>query len=263
MTARAEGYWDQYGAPSIVDWCEPNYAVSPYVAEWWNTLSSVPMGFVGFLGMWLCWSNRHWLEPRFFLNFVAFAVVGWGSTAFHGTLLRIPQAADELPMVYSALVSIYILVLRRDFEDANPAKRQRQWGIGLSLFALGFTIAYWTTASWYFIIFLLIYGSLITYLTLRTLYLSYTAQNRAQMVRLCWAAFGMLSRRLLPHVDPRARSSFPANTPSSCFSPTPGSTAPQRSAPICGLVWAIADRLSQKGETPQFRWKPAPFIARK
>lgn len=262
MTARAEGYWDQYGAPSIVDWCEPNYAVSPYVAEWWNTLSSVPMGFVGFLGMWLCWSNRHWLEPRFLVNFVAFGVVGWGSTAFHGTLLRIPQAADELPMVYSALVSIYILMLRRDFEDANPAKRQRQWGIGLSLFALGFTIAYWTTASWYFIIFLLIYGSLITYLTLRTLYLSYTAQNRAQMLRLCWAAFGCyLGGFFLMWIPEHVL--FPCEHPFQLIQPHSWFHGTSAVGAYMWIIWAIADRISQKGETPEFRWKPAPFIARK
>ena len=46
------GFWIEHGAPSIVDWCEPNYVVSLYVAEWWNTLSSVPM--VGrTVGMWL------------------------------------------------------------------------------------------------------------------------------------------------------------------------------------------------------------------
>ena len=28
---------------SEIDWCETNYAVTPHVAEFWNTLSSLPM----------------------------------------------------------------------------------------------------------------------------------------------------------------------------------------------------------------------------
>jgi dihydroceramidase len=262
MSIRAEGYWDQFGAPSIVDWCEPNYVVSPYVAEWWNTTSSVPMGFIGFIGMWLCWSNRDWIETRFLINFFAFALVGWGSTAFHGTLLRIPQALDELPMVYSALVSVYILVLRRDFDHPNPAQQQRKWGVGLTVFALSFTIAYWTTASWYFVIFLLLYGSLITYITLRTLYLSYTAPNRSQMVRLCWLAFGsylggFFLMWIPEHVIFACEHSFQLIQPHSWFHGTSAVGA------YVWILWAIVDRRSQKGDNPVFRWTPAPFIARK
>lgn len=41
-------YW---GDPdSNVDWCEPNYAVTTYVAEFWNTMSSVPLVMFGLLG---------------------------------------------------------------------------------------------------------------------------------------------------------------------------------------------------------------------
>jgi hypothetical protein len=45
-------YWARFGQISAVDWCEPNYLHSPYVAEWWNTLSSVPIALIGLLGLW-------------------------------------------------------------------------------------------------------------------------------------------------------------------------------------------------------------------
>ncbi len=41
MTAEAHrlGFWGPRTAS--VDWCEPNYVWSHYVAEWWNTITSV------------------------------------------------------------------------------------------------------------------------------------------------------------------------------------------------------------------------------
>ena len=35
------------------------------------------------------------------------------------------------------------------------------------------------------------YASFVTYVTLRSLYLSYTAPNKAQMVKLYWISFGL------------------------------------------------------------------------
>ena len=44
--------WFDSLAPSNVDWCEANYAISPYVAEFWNAMSSVPMTGVAFYGLY-------------------------------------------------------------------------------------------------------------------------------------------------------------------------------------------------------------------
>lgn len=99
------GFW---GPPtSSIDWCEANYAVSYYVAEWFNTLSSLPLVVVGLLGV-----HWHWrvLERRFLLVFASVALVGIGSTAFHGTLLFRLQMLDELPMLYTATLMVYLLL---------------------------------------------------------------------------------------------------------------------------------------------------------
>ena len=90
-----------WGEPtSTVDWCEANYLVTPYVAEFWNTLSSFAMVVVGVLG-----AASAWRAPGRSTRtaFVLLAVVGLGSIAFHGTLRFETQMLDELPMVYLVL----------------------------------------------------------------------------------------------------------------------------------------------------------------
>jgi dihydroceramidase len=39
------GYWGE--VTSTIDWCETNYEVTHYVAEFWNTLSSLFIAWVG------------------------------------------------------------------------------------------------------------------------------------------------------------------------------------------------------------------------
>jgi dihydroceramidase len=99
------GYWGS--VTSTIDWCEANYVRSSYVCEWFNTLSSLAMVLAGALGVWL---HRGVLERRFHAAFVAVTVVGLGSIAFHATLRRELQMMDELPMLYSALIMVFILI---------------------------------------------------------------------------------------------------------------------------------------------------------
>lgn len=112
----APGFW---GVPtSSVDWCEANYALSAYVCEFFNTCSSVVLIVVGLAGAYL---HRRVLERRFALVFLSVVVVGVGSVAFHGTLLFELQMLDELPMLYTAALLVYILL-----ED-RPKPRHGPW----------------------------------------------------------------------------------------------------------------------------------------
>jgi dihydroceramidase len=113
-------YWGPVTATR--DWCEHNYVGPvPYLAEFWvpphphphphppsppqNSISSLYLLLVGAVGM--ATAVRMRLEPRFVHSYFWLAVVGVGSFAFHGTLLRGLQLLDELPMIYGTLVFVY------------------------------------------------------------------------------------------------------------------------------------------------------------
>lgn len=166
------GFWTGMGAPSSVDWCEPNYVHSPYVAEWWNTLTSAPIVVLGLYGLWRVLAGRPQLETRFAMGFVAMTAVGVGSMAFHGTLLKISQALDELPMIYCGLALLYCLVCRTTTDVA----RLRRWGLGLGLYAGAFTLSYVTFEA-YFVFFIWSYASIVAMLAVGALRLAFGAQG--------------------------------------------------------------------------------------
>ncbi len=103
-SSSVEPYWGTIDAN--MDWCESNYAFTPYVAEFMNTISSIPIILYGVYGWWM--SRRFALnESRFSTSFFGLAMVGIGSTLFHATLRRYAQCLDELPMLWTAAVLLY------------------------------------------------------------------------------------------------------------------------------------------------------------
>ncbi|KAF9130591.1 Alkaline ceramidase 3 [Mortierella sp. 14UC] len=98
------GYWSP--STSSVDWCESNYAVSFYIAEFWNTISNAACFAAAAIAHHFFPGN----EPRFRYLFGTLFIVGLGSVLFHGTLRHKMQLLDELPMLYSATIILFILV---------------------------------------------------------------------------------------------------------------------------------------------------------
>lgn len=94
------GYW---GKPtSTIDWCEENYVVSPFVAEWANTVTN---GLFVLLAVFVTWSAVHnRLEKRFAMIGLGLGTVGVGSWLFHMTLKYEYQLLDELPMIYATCI---------------------------------------------------------------------------------------------------------------------------------------------------------------
>ncbi|CAG8520105.1 4546_t:CDS:2 [Ambispora gerdemannii] len=84
---------------SSVDWCESNYAISPYIAEFWNSISSIAMILIGEIGSRLNSCER----TPLYIAFRLISLVGVGSFLFHATLTYYMQALDEVPMVWCAL----------------------------------------------------------------------------------------------------------------------------------------------------------------
>ncbi|KAG0246032.1 ceramidase-domain-containing protein [Mortierella sp. GBAus27b] len=122
--ADREGYWGQ--PTSSVDWCEDNYVISYYVAEFFNAFSSFAMILLGEVACLSISRLQSSIEqsaasspsriPRLFrfkLAFRTITVVGIGSFLFHATLLHRMQMLDELPMLYAVLVLFFCLIESR------------------------------------------------------------------------------------------------------------------------------------------------------
>ena len=73
MSSSSQGYWGI--ATSDMDFCETNYEVSHYVAEFWNTLSSIPIVLVGLSGVMLCRAQSLGVEQT--LCYGLIAVIGF------------------------------------------------------------------------------------------------------------------------------------------------------------------------------------------
>ncbi|KAI8643799.1 alkaline phytoceramidase family protein [Parasitella parasitica] len=102
---QAAGYWGP--VTSSVDWCEENYTHTHYIAEFWNTVSSLAMVALGFLGVALHHKSLGW---RLSASYLLIVVVGIGSVLFHATLQFEHQMWDEVPMVWCACQLLWVLL---------------------------------------------------------------------------------------------------------------------------------------------------------
>jgi len=120
---------------STMDWCEENYVVLHYVAEFWNTITNII--FVGLALYGLYKIKPLNLEMRYHLSYLAFAGIGLGSWMFHMTLSYEFQLLDELPMVYLTLIMLYTI-----FESAPTKRYGHALPLGLSAWGAFVTIVY-------------------------------------------------------------------------------------------------------------------------
>ena len=114
--ARTDGYWATLGfEKASVDFCEPNFESSYYVAEPLNTLSSVPFILLGLFGLLSANFARGaprggWENAAFVWSYALTAAIGIGSMALHATLIAPGQTADELAMMFMNLLLVFIIL---------------------------------------------------------------------------------------------------------------------------------------------------------
>ncbi|KAK3808525.1 MAG: ceramidase [Benniella sp.] len=141
VTAASSSAYDQVGywSPNTasVDWCESNYEVSFYIAEFWNTISNFASLLLVILGRYLFPTN----DGRFKMLFWTCGIVSIGSTLFHGTLRHKMQLLDELPMLYSATTILYILV------EAKHGRQGTWFPVFLTIWLCLTTIIFSTTGG--------------------------------------------------------------------------------------------------------------------
>lgn len=92
---------------SSTEWCEKNYTHSPYIAEFYNTLSNVPCIFLALIGLTNALRQR--FEKRFSVLHISNMILAFGSMLFHATLQKAQQQSDETPMVWEMLLYLYVL----------------------------------------------------------------------------------------------------------------------------------------------------------
>ena len=155
----AHGYW---GMPTAdMDFCEPNYETSQYVAEFWNTVTSVPIILVGLMGIILC--RKQDLGREQVLAYFMISVIGLGSFLFHATLMRTGQILDEIPMLWATSSLLYTIYhhnhdrarRRQQGGTLRTSGRLKLVGTGLLVYALAATALYFTTG---FLGFIIAYG---------------------------------------------------------------------------------------------------------
>jgi len=98
-----------------VKWCEPNHELSVWVAEPFNTASSLALILLGLHGYTQLENNPlpsvlsavHW---RFHNMFKLLIYSGIGSVVHHGSMFWIGQVLDELPSLWGTMLLLFSLV---------------------------------------------------------------------------------------------------------------------------------------------------------
>jgi len=126
-----------WGIPTAsVDWCEKNYEVCMFIAEFWNTITSSLIGIFGLIGAYLTIRER--IERRFTVLYLIIILVGLGSVAFHGTLLLEYQLLDELPMLWGMMGWVFIIY--RMESPRSTTKEDRRLALILSVISIVWTV---------------------------------------------------------------------------------------------------------------------------
>ncbi|KAJ2783459.1 alkaline ceramidase ydc1 [Coemansia interrupta] len=120
---------------STLDWCEENYAVNHYVAEFWNCVTNVMFLALASSGLHSAFKYRQ--AKRVIAYYAAMSFVGVGSLLFHATLKYETQLLDELPMLYLAALTLYSII-----EIDKETKFGARVPIALAATMLGVTLVY-------------------------------------------------------------------------------------------------------------------------
>jgi dihydroceramidase len=164
-----------------VDFCESNYALSLFIAEPANTLSSFVIVIQGLVGMWH--SHRHevklqrttskWIGVMFSSMYLMLTLVGLGSVLLHASLISFSQAADEVPMMLLSIVMISVLL---EIDCKGPELRFSWVPLAATLSAVAVVAIYFIFQQSY-TVFLVMYLATVVVIVVWTGKLALVARN--------------------------------------------------------------------------------------
>jgi len=105
-------YWGIQTA--LIDFCEKNYEVTIYIAEFWNTISNIIIIILALYGIKNTINNN--FSYIFTIQYLSIVFVGIGSAMFHSTLRYAEQQLDEIPMMIGIIIWIYIIYKKEWFK---------------------------------------------------------------------------------------------------------------------------------------------------
>eukprot|EP01084_Bolivina_argentea_P152430 265919_1 len=125
------GYWSPRTAS--FNWCEIDYSVTYYVAEFWNSISNI-MYLLCSIHLMIQYNEmrKHiklnpWISNRYktinvylmYLNFACLAAIGFGSTAYHLTLKWYGQKLDQIAEISTVETLLFITIIFQYLSSVN------------------------------------------------------------------------------------------------------------------------------------------------
>ncbi|TGZ79692.1 alkaline phytoceramidase [Ascodesmis nigricans] len=121
---------------STLNWCEEDYYLTEYCAEFVNTMTNLIFIYVSCYGIYTTLKEGH--DRIFTVTFCGLLCVGVGSFLFHATLWYSMQLVDELSMLYTTLLVCWLA----SFSHNRSTTFATIFGFLCTLFAVAISLIY-------------------------------------------------------------------------------------------------------------------------
>lgn len=120
---------------SPVDWCEENYGITVFVAEFFNTISNALFFVIPPLMIYLFRQYTAQVTSHINIVWVLMFVVGMGSVYFHATLSLFGQLIDEISILWVIIAGV-ALWFPKQYMPAMFHKNRKSFKLTMLFFAM-------------------------------------------------------------------------------------------------------------------------------